>query len=142
MKSGSKEAFYKWIDDVKKAYRHIKELEEKKLYWENRLNKYNAVTFDRIGSGTSNKSVEEKVLYVIGKINELKIKIKKTNKLIEDYVTFKSKLKEQEKVVLEYLVETSLSKREIAMRNGVSKSRVYFVINDIKKIHMKHIKNC
>ena len=131
MKSGSKEAFYKWIDDVKKAYRHIEELEEKKLYWENKLNKYNAVTFDRIGSGTSNKSVEEEVLYVIGKINELKIKIKKTNKLIEDYVTFKSKLKEQEKVVLEYLVEASLSKMIIVKRLNISRSRLFKIVDEI-----------
>ncbi|MBI9010458.1 MAG: hypothetical protein JEZ05_10580 [Tenericutes bacterium] len=112
MKTGSKTSFYKWIDDIKKAYRHKTELEEKLQFYENRLVGYNAVTYDSIGSSSTKNNVEDNLLYVIGKIDMVKARLDEAQKLIDEYKVFKCKLKPQEALVLEYLVETSLSKNE------------------------------
>jgi len=133
--TGSKISFYKWIDDIKKAYRHRTELEEKLQFYETRLIGYNAVTYDSIGSSSTKNNVEDNLLYVIGKIDKVKARLEKAQKLIDEYVTFKSMLKSQEALMIEYLVETSLSKMDIASQLNVSRSRVYIVLN--KMIEMK-----
>ncbi len=131
MRTGSKTSFYKWIDDIKKAYRHRTELEEKLQFYETRLIGYNAVTYDSIGSSSTKNNVEDNLLYVIGKIDKVKARLDKAQKLIDEYVTFKDKLKPQEALVLEYLVETSLSKSEIASMMHLSRSRVHLIIMNI-----------
>ena len=133
--TGSKISFYKWIDDIKKAYRHRTELEEKLQFYETRLIGYNAVTYDSIGSSSTKNNVEENLLYVIGKIDKVKARLEKAQKLIDEYISFKNKLKPQEALMIEYLVETSLSKMDIASQLNVSRSRVYIVLN--KMIEMK-----
>lgn len=130
--TGSKTSFYKWIDDIKKAYRHRTELEEKLQFYETRLIGYNAVTYDSIGSSSTKNNVEENLLYVIGKIDKIKARLDKAQKLIDEYISFKNKLKPQESLVLEYLVETSLNKRDIAARIKVSRSRIYTILEKIK----------
>jgi DNA-directed RNA polymerase specialized sigma subunit len=132
LKTGSKTSFYKWIDDIKKAYRHRAELEEKLQFYETRLIGYNAVTYDSIGSSSTKNNVEENLLYVIGKIDKVKSKIDKAQKLIDQYNSFKSKLKQQEALVLEYLVETSLKKIDIAARLKISRSRIYTILEKTK----------
>lgn len=131
--TGSKTSFYKWIDDIKKAYRHRNELEEKLQFYESRLIGYNAVTYDSIGSSSTKNNVEENLLYVIGKIDKVNAKLDKAQKLIDEYNRFKSKLKLQESLVLEYLVETSLSKSEIAYTLHLSRSRIYVITMNIVK---------
>ncbi|AUD64073.1 hypothetical protein BK010_10425 (plasmid) [Tenericutes bacterium MO-XQ] len=128
---GSKTSFYKWIDDIKKAYRHRNELEEKLQFYETRLIGYNAVTYDSIGSSSTKNNVEDNLLYVIGKIDKVKARLDKAQKLIDEYKSFKSKLKPQEALVLEYLVETSLSKTVIASRLSISRSFFYIIIDRI-----------
>ncbi len=128
---GSKTSFYKWIDDIKKAYRHRHELEEKLQFYETRLIGYNAVTYDSIGSSSTKNNVEDNLLYVIGKIDKVKARLDKAQKLIDEYKSFKSKLKPQEALVLEYLVETSLSKMDITSRLNISRSFFYIIIDRI-----------
>jgi DNA-directed RNA polymerase specialized sigma subunit len=131
---GSKTSFYKWIDDIKKAYRHRTELEEKLQFYETRLIGYNAVTYDSIGSSSTKNNVEENLLYVIGKIDKVKVRLDKAQKLIDKYISFKNKLKPQEALVLEYLVETSLNKRNIALRLNISKTRIYVLLNKLNEM--------
>lgn len=133
--NGSKTSFYKWIDDIKKAYRHKTELDEKLQFYETRLIGYNAVTYDSIGSSSTKNNVEDNLLYVIGKIDKVKARLDKAQKLIDEYKSFKSKLKPQEALVLEYLVETSLSKTEIANKINISKSRIYQIA---KNLYLKY----
>ncbi|MDX9797532.1 MAG: hypothetical protein RBT05_01600 [Bacteroidales bacterium] len=132
--TGSKTSFYKWIDDIKKAYRHKTELEEKLQFYETRLIGYNAVNYDSIGSSSTKNNVEDNLLYVIGKIDKVKARLEKAQKLIDEYVTFKSMLKSQEALMIEYLVETSFSKMDIAAQLNVSRSRVYIVLNRMIEI--------
>ena len=131
--TGSKTSFYKWIDDIKKAYRHRTELEEKLQFYETRLVGYNAVTYDSIGSSSTKNNVEDNLLYVIGKIDKVKSKLDKAQKLIDNYMSFKKRLKPQEALVLEYLVETSLSKNEVASMMHLSTSRVHIIAINIVK---------
>ncbi len=128
LRNGSKEAFYKWIDDVKKAFRHKTELEEKLKYYERRLVGYNAVTYDSISSGSRKNNVEENLLYVIGKIDQIKLRYEKSDQLIKQYHDFNAILNNQEVDVLEYLEKSSLSKYQIAIRMAISKTRVYSII--------------
>lgn len=129
--TGSKTSFYKWIDDIKKAYRHKDELEEKLQFYETRLIGYNAVTYDSIGSSSTKNNVEDNLLYVIGKIDKVKERLSKAQKLIDEYVTFKNKLDQQEILLIEYLVETSLSKTVIASRLNISRSFFYIILDRI-----------
>jgi DNA-directed RNA polymerase specialized sigma subunit len=131
--TGSKTSFYKWIDDIKKAYRHRTELEEKLQFYESRLIGYNAVTYDSIGSSSTKNNVEDNLLDVIGKIDKVKARLEKTQKLIDEYNNFKSKLNQQEALVLEYLVETTLAKSEIAYILHLSRSRIYVITMNIVK---------
>ena len=131
LKTGSKTSFYKWIDDIKKAYRHRTELEEKLQFYESRLIGYNAVTYDSIGSSSTKNNVEDNLLYVIGKIDKTKAKLENAQKAINEYINFKSNLKQQEALVLEYLVETSLSKTVIASRLSISRSFFYVIVERI-----------
>jgi DNA-directed RNA polymerase specialized sigma subunit len=133
LKTGSKTSFYKWKDDIKKAYRYRTELEEKLQFYENRLIGYNAVTYDSIGSSSTKNNVEDTLLYVIEKIDKTKAKLKNAQKLINEYINFKNKLKQQETLVLEYLVETSLSKNEVASMIHLSTSRVHIIAINIVK---------
>jgi len=131
LKNGSKEAFYKWKDDVKKAFRHKTELEEKLRYYERRLVGYDAVTYDSIGSGSRKNNVEENLLYTIGKIEKVKSKIRKANNVIREYLEFEEKMKAQERKLLYNLVELNLSVGEIATSMKISRSRVYNIVFEI-----------
>ncbi len=131
MKTGLNAPFYKWIDDVKKAIRHKRELEEKLEYYESRLTGYQAVVYDSIGSSSSRNNVEENLLYVIGKIDQVKMKIENVERIIKGYFDFKLTLKEQESTLLEHLVETTLSKTEISVRISISRTRIYKLIDAV-----------
>ena len=125
LKSGLNKEFYKWVDDVKKAYRHKRELEDKLEYFESRLTGYQAVVYDSIGSGSSRNIVEENLLYVIGKIDQVKYKIDESNQKIEEYHNLLKNLCNQEKILLKYLIETNMNNNEIASSMMISRSRVY-----------------
>lgn len=132
MKNGSKTDFYKWIDDVKKAYRHKEELEEKLKFYESRLVGYNAVTYDHVGSGTKKNNVESNLLYVIDKIDKVNNNIQRCKIIIERYNNFKNSLNSKQSHVLTSLVETNMSRTEIAKLMKLSRSRFYQLINQIE----------
>lgn len=124
--------FYKWIDDVRKAYRHKNELVEKLQFYESRLVGYNAVTYDSIRSSSTKNNVEDNLLYVIGKIDKVNERLNRAQKLIDKYISIKNELLPQEICVLEYLVDTSLTKSEIADELFLSRTYVYKLISSIK----------
>lgn len=137
MKNGSKKDFYKWIDDIKKAYRHKAELEEKLKFYESRLVGYNAVTYDYVGSGSKKNNVESNLLYTIDKIEKVENEILKCSTLIEKYCKFKNSLNNQQTELLRMLVEQNKSKNEIAKKLFVSRSRIYVIIENITSILSK-----
>lgn len=133
MKTGLNAPFYKWVDDVKKAIRHKRELEEKLEYYQSRLTGYQAVVYDSIGSSSSRNNVEDNLLFIIGKIDAIEHKLKEVDFVINDYVLFKEKLIEKEALLLEMFVETNLQNSTIALRVKVSKSRLFQIINELSR---------
>lgn len=131
MKNGSKTDFYKWIDDIKKAYRHKEELEEKLKFYESRLVGYSAVTYDYVGSGTNKNKVESNLLYVIDKIEKVNKDIGRCKSIIMKYTKFKDSLNTQQSYVISSLVESNISKKEIAQLLLISRSRIYCIIENI-----------
>lgn len=70
-KTGLNAEFYKWIDDVRRAMRKEKELQEKLRYYNMKLTSCRGMTYDRIGSaGTA--CGERDLYYWIEKIEETK----------------------------------------------------------------------
>lgn len=137
MKNGSKTDFYKWIDDIKKAYRHKEELEEKLKFYESRLVGYNAVTYDHVGSGSKKNNVESNLLYVIDKIEKVNKDIQRCKSMIEKYTKFKDSLNIQQSYIISSLVESNLTKIEMANHLSISRSRVYGVIDNLVKGFIK-----
>jgi len=133
LKTGLNAPFYKWIDDVKKAIRHKRELEEKLEYYQSRLTGYQAVVYDSIGSSSSRNNVEDNLLFIIGKIDQIKYKVDLIYLKILEYQNLKKKLSKQGRTLLEYLIESNLSIKEITFRMLVSRSRVYVCVNEISK---------
>jgi DNA-directed RNA polymerase specialized sigma subunit len=133
LKTGLNAPFYKWVDDVKKAIRHKRELEEKLEYYQSRLTGYQAVVYDSIGSSSSRNNVEDNLLFIIGKIDAIEHKLKEVDFVINDYVLFKEKLIEKEALLLEMFVETNLQNSTIALRVKVSKSRLFQIINELSR---------
>ncbi len=133
LRTGLNAPFYKWIDDVKKAIRHKRELEEKLEYYQSRLTGYQAVVYDSIGSSSSRNNVEDNLLFIIGKIDQIKYKVDLIYLKIQEYQNLKKKLSKQGRTLLEYLIETNLSIKEITFRMLVSRSRVYVCVNEISK---------
>lgn len=131
--------FYKWIDDIKRAFRHKAELEEKLNYYESRLVSYNAVTYDSIGSGSNRNHVEDKLLFVIDKIDGVKHRIKKANQKIEEYNVLWKVLSEQEKTLLKYLIKTKFSISKISSVMKLSRSRINQKSHKIAKEYNKKI---
>jgi len=131
LKTGLNAPFYKWVDDVKKAIRHKRELEEKLEYYESRLTGYQAVVYDSIGSSSSRNNVEDNLLFIIGKIDSIEFKMKEVDLTINRYMLFKEKLMEKEQLLLEHLVETNMSITDISFRMIIRKSRVYDILNSI-----------
>jgi len=133
LKSGLNKEFYKWVDDVKKAYRHKKELEDKLEYFESRLTGYQAVVYDSIGSGSSRNNVEDNLLYVIGKIDAVNKQIIEVRILINGYRFFKGGFDGKDYLLLEYLVETNLPNSTIYLLLNLSKSRFFQMINTLSR---------
>jgi len=121
--------FYKWIDDVKKAIRHKRELEEKLEYYQSRLTGYQAVVYDSIGSSSSRNNVEDNLLFIIGKIDAIEHKLKESEMIINKYKLFKVRLKDKEILLLEYLVGTELDKSMLALKLSVTKSGLYSILS-------------
>lgn len=55
----------------------------------------------------------------------------KNNQKIEEYHTLLKNLRNQEKILLQYLIETNMSNNTISSIMMISRSRVYTCINDI-----------
>jgi len=139
LKTGLNAPFYKWIDDVKKAIRHKRELEEKLDYYQSRLTGYQAVVYDSIGSSSSRNNVEDNLLFIIGKIDQVKSKIEKSSQKIREYHYLKKNVSSKDEILIEYLVETILSITEISIRIHVSRNYVYNQINKMSVLLNKII---
>ena len=106
-KTGLNDSFYKWIDDVRRSKRKLSELQEKLEYYKVKLIGYHGISYDQIGSGTSNKNGDENLLYWIDKINQVEDEIEINNEVLMKYEDFKNSLKDELKIILDSHIERS-----------------------------------
>ena len=106
-KTGLNDSFYKWIDQVRRSKRKLPELQEKLDYYRVKLIGYHGISYDQIGSGTSDKKGDENLLYWIDKLNQVEDEINESNEVIMKYHDFKNKLKDEQKIILDSHIDRS-----------------------------------
>lgn len=95
---GLNEPFYKWIDDVRRALRKEKELQEKLDFYNMKLIGYKGVSYDRLGSFGSRSSGDSELLYWLDKISTLEHKITSNQIIISEKSRFLIYLSNDEKL--------------------------------------------
>ena len=95
---GLNEPFYKWIDDVRRAMRKEKELQEKLEFYKMKLIGYKGVSYDRIGSSGSRSSGDSELMYWLDKISTLEHKITTNQIIISEKSRFLIYLSNDEKL--------------------------------------------
>ncbi len=101
---GLNEPFYKWIDDVRRAMRKEKELQEKLEFYNMKLIGYKGVSYDRIGSSGSRSSGDGELLYWLDKMDIIEKQVLNNNKIISSYYSFLSKITCDEILLLKQLI--------------------------------------
>ena len=89
---GLNELFYKWIDDVRRAMRKEKELQEKLIYYNKKLTGCKGVVYDRIGQSGSRSSGDSELLYWLDKIDQVETNIQYNRRVIDESVEFQKVL--------------------------------------------------
>lgn len=97
---GLNEPFYKWIDDVRRAMRKEKELQEKLEFYNMKLIGYKGVSYDRIGSSGSRSSGDSELLYWLDKIANLEYMIIQNESYLEAYSNFIGQLSQSDRSAL------------------------------------------
>jgi len=98
---GLNEPFYKWIDDVRRAIRKEKELQEKLEFYNMKLIGYKGVSYDRIGSSGSRSSGDSELMYWIDKIELVENSLVEQKAVIRKYNEFNLILTSLERRLLE-----------------------------------------
>lgn len=106
-RTGLNDSFYKWIDQVRRSKRKLPELQERLEYYKVKLIGYHGITYDQIGSGTSNKNGDENLLYWIDKINQVEDELEKNNEVLRKYEDFKNSLRDELKIILDSHINRS-----------------------------------
>ena len=117
---GLNEPFYKWIDDVRRAMRKEKELQEKLEFYNMKLIGYKGVSYDRIGSSGSRSSGDGELLYWLEKIDQILVLIEKNEQIIKKYKSFSIKIQKNLSILLETIIkERKIRKNEYTLVNSI-----------------------
>lgn len=136
-KTGLNDSFYKWIDQVRRSKRKLPELQEKLDYYRVKLIGYHGISYDKIGSGTSDKRGDENLLYWIDKINQVEDEINNCNEVIMKYQDFKHTLKEEQKIILDSHIDGS-NVLVILKELGLKRSSYNQKKEDIIRLWLNH----
>jgi hypothetical protein len=124
---GLNEPFYKWIDDVRRAMRKEKELQEKLEFYNMKLIGYKGVSYDRTGSSGSRSSGDSELLYWLDKIDQVEKQLTKNLMTLSNYKLFSNSLP----VDLKNLLDVKLNNNKLFNIKKWSKSYEYQLINRI-----------
>jgi hypothetical protein len=117
---GLNEPFYKWIDDVRRAMRKEKELQEKLEFFNMKLIGYKGVSYDRIGTSGSRSSGDSELLYWLDKIDSITRVIKRNAIIINNYFSFRGILEERLSVHLDLILNCQRGKKnQYRMTNSI-----------------------
>ena len=108
---GLNEPFYRWIDDVRRAMRKEKELQEKLEFYNMKLIRYKGVSYDRIGSSGSRSSGDSELLYWLDKIDLVEKQIKRYSNIILKYNDFKKSVGIKEALTLDEWISGVVHKK-------------------------------
>jgi len=125
---GLNEPFYKWIDDVRRAMRKEKELQEKLEFYNMKLIGYKGVSYDRIGSSGSRSSGDSELLYWLDKIDKIEKAISVYRKILDEYKLLVSTLNDTEIIVIN---ELAIKNSQNPIMQLMTKSHRYQIINRI-----------
>lgn len=125
---GLNEPFYKWIDDVRRAMRKEKELQEKLEFYNMKLIGYKGVSYDRIGSSGSRSSGDSELLYWLDKIDKVEESIMLNKRIVNDYKLLVDKLDSIENDILNEILDNRINKN---VTKPMTKSHRYQIINKI-----------
>ena len=125
---GLNEPFYKWIDDVRRAMRKEKELQEKLEFYNMKLIGYKGVSYDRIGSSGSRSSGDSELLYWLDKIDKTQVAITSFEKVINGHKQLLCELNTIEIVVYNGMISKQMEGIDFYQ---VSKAYRYQTINRI-----------
>ena len=133
---GLNEPFYKWIDDVRRAMRKEKELQEKLEFYNMKLIGYKGVSYDRIGSPGSRSSGDDELLFWMDKISNIEAKIAVNDSKKNQLRVLQSTLNHNQVFVLNSIIDNQwIEKIKTNIRQ--SRSRVYQIIDEIITIWIK-----
>jgi hypothetical protein len=133
---GLNEPFYKWIDDVRRAIRKEKELQEKLEFYNMKLIGYKGVSYDRIGSPGSRSSGDDELLFWMDKISNIEAKIAVNDIKKNQLRVLQSTLNHNQVFVLNSIIDNQwIEKIKTNIRQ--SRSRVYQIIDEIITIWIK-----
>ncbi len=124
---GLNEPFYKWIDDVRRAMRKEKELQEKLEFYNMKLIGYKGVSYDRIGSSGSRSSGDSELLYWLDKIDQVEKQLTKNLMTLSNYKLFSNTLP----IDLKNILDVKLHNNKLFNIKKWSKSYEYQLINRI-----------
>lgn len=104
-KTGLNESFYKWIDQVRRSKRKQYELQEKLDFYNMKLIGYKGVSYEYTGSAVIDARGDETLLYWLDKINEVEVLVDNNEKILKEFISFKSTLKQELREVLLAIIE-------------------------------------
>jgi len=117
---GLNEPFYKWIDDVRRAMRKEKELQEKLEFYNMKLIGYKGVSYDRIGSSGSHSSGDSELMFWLDKIDQLDSVIIHNINIIKKSLEFQRLLTNDEiEVYVNYLLQLNNEKKPLMSRTKI-----------------------
>ena len=114
---GLNEPFYKWIDDIRRAMRKEKELQDKLDFYNMKLIGYKGVSYDRIGSSGSRLSGDGELLYWLDKIIQTEKEIEHTYRVLRDYKTFVDMIDPIERLVLDETIINRVDSEKLKVRD-------------------------
>lgn len=104
-KTGINESFYKWIDQVRRSMRKQLELKEKLDFYNMKVIGYKGASYEYTGSAMIDTIGDETLLYWLDKINEVEVLIDNNEKIMKNFISFKSILKQELRDVLLAIIE-------------------------------------
>ena len=140
-RTGLNDSFYKWIDQVRRSKRKLPDLQEKLEYFKVKLIGYHGISYDQIGSGTSNENGDENLLYWIDKINQVEDELEKNNEVLRKYENFKNSLKDELKIILDSHIERS-NVQVILKELGLKRSSYNQKKEEVIRLWLVYNKKC
>ena len=127
-KYGLNEPFYKWIDEVRRAFRKEKELLEKLEYYNVKFMGYKGVNYGGLPGGGRSKG-DEDMLYWLDKIDELSKQLQVCSSKINESAKLGELCNHTEKIVLNSLIKHPIFETDFLFEDKIDRNKYRQTIN-------------